>query len=165
MVTTISREEIFSLLSQINDPEVPAINIVELGVVREVNWENELLVVSVTPTYSGCPAMKMIEEEIQNKLHANGFENFKIKTVFFPAWTTDWMSDSTKQKLKEYGIAPPLKTSKLTNSPFHSFELKADCPFCGSNHTTLKSAFGSTACKALFYCDNCQQPFEHFKCI
>ena len=105
------------------------------------------------------------EDEIQNTLRINGFEKFKIKTVFSPAWTTDWMSEPAKQKLKEYGIAPPSKTNIKTNSPFHPLELKADCPFCGSVHTTLKSTFGSTACKALFYCDDCQQPFEHFKCI
>ena len=165
-IENITKETIWNLLKEIPDPEVPAINIVELGVVREVIIHDDSLEIIITPTYSGCPAMKMIEEDIISTLKENGFENIKIKTIFSPPWTTDWMTDETKAKLKSYGIAPPDKLSKEELFPFLSEKKKIlSCPYCNSENTVLQSQFGSTACKALYYCNNCQQPFEHFKCL
>ncbi len=162
----LSKQNIISLLESVNDPEVPVINIVELGVVRDVTIGDETFEVKITPTYSGCPAMKVIEDDIEQVLKANGYNNFTIKTIFAPVWTTDWMSEVTKQKLKDYGIAPPDKVSPIDHSPFLPLEKKIlPCPFCDSKDTFLKSQFGSTACKALYFCNSCAQPFEHFKCI
>jgi ring-1,2-phenylacetyl-CoA epoxidase subunit PaaD len=163
--TSISKEEIWKILRQVKDPEVPVLDIAELGVLRNVSFDNNKILITITPTYSGCPAMNAIEQEIKNKLKENGIENFLIKTIFSPAWTTDWMSNDAKQKLKDYGISPP---SQSTEQHLKSIsEGKSDpvqCPFCNSTDTKITSAFGSTACKALHYCNNCHQPFEEFKC-
>ena len=154
-------ESIRELLSTINDPEVPVINIVELGIVREVQLSDDEITVTITPTYSGCPAMKMIEDEIQRVLQENGFTKISIKTVFAPVWTTDWLSDNAKEKLKNYGIAPP---RLVANSPLLQIELPTiQCPHCNSKNTQVKSEFGSTACKAYYFCHSCQQAFEYFK--
>jgi ring-1,2-phenylacetyl-CoA epoxidase subunit PaaD len=157
-------DQIRALLCEIPDPEVPAISVVDLGVVRDIRISENLVEVDITPTYSGCPALKTMEEQIRKKLLDHGLQS-QIKTVFKPAWTTDWMTDSTKQKLKEYGIAPPPKLSFEHLHPFSIQEKKQlECPFCNSENNHLTSQFGSTACKALYFCDNCHQPFEHFKC-
>ncbi len=160
---TISEERIFELLGEIPDPEVPVISIVELGIVRSVKIEDEIMI-EITPTYSGCPAMNAIEKEIGKKLTEEGIENFSIKTVYSETWTTDWMSDEAKQKLKDYGIAPPGKTED-GDWLETLFKKQVQCPFCNSINTKLTSQFGSTACKSLHYCSECSQPFEHFKCI
>lgn len=168
MISSAQHKEeiIWSLLKQIPDPEVPAINIVELGVVRDVIFSEDGSGVEVvmTPTYSGCPAMKVMEDDVKDKLTAEGYE-VKIKIIYKPAWTTDWMSEETKAKLKAYGISPP---PKLTFEHFHPLSsvknAEVMCPFCDSTNTSLTSQFGSTACKALHYCNNCHQPFELFKC-
>jgi ring-1,2-phenylacetyl-CoA epoxidase subunit PaaD len=161
----ISKQQIFDLLNTIPDPEVPAISIVELGVVRDaiINDDNSIEV-TITPTYSGCPALKMMEEDIIEKLEAEGHK-VSVKTVFKPAWTTDWMSDETKEKLRVYGIAPPEKLTFEHILPLGKGEERVvKCPFCKAINTHLTSQFGSTACKALYFCDSCHQPFEHFKC-
>lgn len=159
-----SIEKIKKLLQSIPDPEIPVINIDELGVLRNVAMENEKIVVTVTPTYSGCPAMHAIEKEIAKTLDENGFVNYEIKTVLHPAWTTDWMNDAAKDKLRAYGIAPPEKSSADKNvlSLYPKIIL---CPKCGSKHTEVISQFGSTACKALYRCNDCLEPFDYFKCI
>mgnify|MGYP002398219536 CR=1 FL=1 len=161
----VSANDIFKWLSAIPDPEVPVINIAELGVLRQVYWDNETLHVEITPTYSGCPAMFAIESEIKSLLQQKGLkrEQILVKTVFTPAWTTDWLSDEAKKKLLDYGIAPPHHSSKIKNLSVQDIPTK--CPFCGSENTKLTSWFGSTACKALYYCNQCNQPFEHFKCL
>jgi ring-1,2-phenylacetyl-CoA epoxidase subunit PaaD len=164
-IRTPEQAKVWDLLNTIPDPEVPAISIVELGVVRSVSIDGDAVEVSMTPTYSGCPALKTMEDEVQRVLIENGYQP-GIRIVYKPAWTTEWMSESTKAKLKSYGIAPPPKLtfehlhplSKTGNSPVH-------CPFCDSTDTTLTSHFGSTACKALYMCHHCTQPFEQFKCI
>ncbi len=154
-------ESIRELLSAINDPEVPAINILELGIVREVRLNGDEITVIITPTYSGCPAMKMIEDDINRVLKENGFSNVSIKTIFAPAWTTDWMSEGAKEKLKNYGIAPPQMVSQ---SPLLQIEIPTvQCPNCNSKNTRLKSQFGSTSCKSYYFCQSCQQAFEYFK--
>jgi ring-1,2-phenylacetyl-CoA epoxidase subunit PaaD len=162
---SISKSEIFQILKQVKDPEVPVLDIAELGVLRDVSFDDDKFLITITPTYSGCPAMNAIEQEIKSTLKENGIENFSIKTIFSPAWTTDWMSDQAKQKLKDYGIAPPAETSEQhLKSILERKSKPVQCPFCNSTDTKLTSAFGSTACKALHFCNHCHQPFEEFKC-
>ena len=159
----ISKEHIMHLLEEVKDPEIPVLNVVEMGIVRKIETKDSQTIVYITPTYSGCPAMKTIEDEILDILYSNNIKNASVKKVYMPAWTTDWITDEAKQKLKDYGIAPPgdLEKDELQSI----FEKKLECPFCKSENTKLTSEFGSTACKSLHYCDNCCQPFEHFKCI
>ncbi len=160
---TIQKEKIWSILKEIPDPEVPVISIVDLGIARDVRIENDKVTVDITPTYSGCPAMNVIEKEIIQKIKETGITEVEIKTVFSPVWTTDWLTDEAKEKLREYGIAPPEKTSTdkslLTGKP-----KIISCPRCGSEKTILVSQFGSTACKALYKCETCLEPFDYFKC-
>jgi ring-1,2-phenylacetyl-CoA epoxidase subunit PaaD len=159
-----TREDIFALLHEIPDPEIPVISIVELGVVREVDFTDKSIEVTITPTYSGCPAMKQMEDDVRKKLSEHGFETVKIKTVFNPPWTTDWLNEEARQKLQDYGIAPPEESttdkSFLTNKPKH-----ITCPRCKSTNTYMVSQFGSTACKALYKCNDCLEAFDYFKCI
>lgn len=159
---------IWQLLEMVKDPEIPVLSIIDLGIVRSItctaptNHAGEMEVcVYVTPTYSACPAVEMINAEIKLALSEAGYKNAKIEQVLFPAWTTDWMSDIGKQKLKKYGIAAPIGKS-CDHTALE--DLKVVCPQCGSDNTTIISAFGSTACKALFKCNNCLEPFDYFKC-
>ncbi len=158
---------LLDVLRGIPDPEVPALDIVELGIVRGVATRPDgAVTVEVTPTYSGCPAMRVIEEEIVAALRANGYDRIEVRTVYTPAWTTDWMSDEAKAKLKAYGIAPPGRAAvEQPLVPLTRAVPRAACPYCGSSNTERKSEFGSTACKAIHYCHHCQQPFEEFKAI
>tara|TARA_B100001094_G_scaffold268203_1_gene271808 strand:+ start:411 stop:863 length:453 start_codon:yes stop_codon:yes gene_type:complete len=144
-------DKIWELLNTVPDPEIPVISVVELGVIRDVIFSENSYVISITPTYSGCPAVKAFQDDIKTCLKENDIENFELKIVYSPTWTTDWMTESTKEKLKKYGIAPPSKT--------------VICPQCDSKKTELISEFGATACKALYKCKDCLEPFEHFKCI
>jgi ring-1,2-phenylacetyl-CoA epoxidase subunit PaaD len=161
----ITTEDVRKILKEVKDPEVPVLDIEELGVLREVSFDDDKILITITPTYSGCPAMNAIEQEITLKLKEHGIENFSIKTIFSPAWTTDWMNDEAKQKLKDYGIAPPAQTTnQQLKSIIEGKSKPVECPFCNSTNTKITSAFGSTACKALHYCNNCHQPFEEFKC-
>ena len=161
---TYTEDEIRGILNEIPDPEVPAISIVELGVVRDIRITDNGVEVDITPTYSGCPALKTMEDDVRAKMQEHNIP-VKIKTIFKPAWTTEWMSDETKEKLRAYGIAPPQKLNFANLHPFAKDQSDPlACPFCSSTNTRLTSQFGSTACKALYFCDNCHQPFEHFKC-
>ena len=166
MATTIlSSEKIKALLAQIPDPEIPVISIVDLGILRDVKVVSATEIsVTITPTYSGCPAMRVIEDEIKLLLKKEGFEKINIITVLTPAWTTDWLNDAAKEKLRQYGIAPPEKTSVDKNTLLGK-ERKIKCPQCGSEHSEMISQFGSTACKALYRCLSCKEPFDYFKCI
>ncbi|MEY3397777.1 MAG: hypothetical protein RL220_371 [Bacteroidota bacterium] len=156
--------DIWKVLGEIEDPEIPVISIVELGVVRDVSWNGDELVVSMTPTYTGCPAMKAMEDDVREVLNELHIEKFTIKTVLSPPWTTDWITDEAREKLREYGIAPPLKTSADKLS-LMGRSRDISCPRCGSRHTSMISQFGSTACKALYRCEDCREPFDYFKCI
>lgn len=159
-----TKNEILNLLAGINDPEIPVLNIVEMGIVHRAFYENEKLIVEITPTYSGCPAMKVIEDEILDVMYSNGCDNIEVKKIFAPAWTTDWMTEKAKDKLKNYGIAPP--EGKTEKDFFRDQNKKpVKCPYCKSVKTKLTNRFGSTACKSLHFCLECTQPFEHFKCI
>jgi ring-1,2-phenylacetyl-CoA epoxidase subunit PaaD len=165
MITALKEEEVFKLLSEIQDPEVPALTISDLGMLRSVKKEADFFEITITPTFTGCPAMRTIEEEISKLLHSAGINDFKIKTILSPAWTTDWISQDGRKKLKEYGIAPPSSSAAAhLKAITEGRKVKAVCPFCSSENTRLTSAFGSTACKSLHYCNNCNQPFEEFKC-
>ncbi len=144
-------QHIWELLNTVPDPEIPVISVVELGVVRDVSYKNNSYKICITPTYSGCPAVKTFTDDIEVCLLKNGIDNFKIELVYSPAWTTDWMSEKTKEKLQKYGIAPPSKVIA--------------CPLCLSENTELISEFGATACKAMHKCLDCLEPFEAFKCI
>lgn len=154
-------ELVWERLSLIPDPEVPVISIVELGVVRGVKYDGETLEIVITPTYTGCPAMHLFVAEVKAAMHDQGFDNLKITTVYAPAWTTDWLSPEAKEKLRRYGIAPPVKED-LSDDPFAP-PPAIPCPRCDSENTTLVSQFGATACKSLYSCQDCKEPFEYFK--
>jgi len=164
MLTALNKDQVFALLSQIPDPEIPVITIQELGVLRKVEMINDEYVVDITPTYSGCPAMKMIEQDIVAKLKEHGITKVKMNMVYSPAWTTDWINEEAREKLRKYGIAPPEHSSvdknTLTGKPKN-----LACPQCGSKQVEMISQFGSTACKALYKCLDCKEPFDYFKCI
>ncbi|MCC6690521.1 MAG: phenylacetate-CoA oxygenase subunit PaaJ [Bacteroidia bacterium] len=159
-----TKESIIKLLSAIPDPEIPVINIFELGVLRNVELINGTCIVTITPTYSGCPAMKLIENQISAALKAEGINEVQIKMVYSPPWTTDWISDEAKEKLRQYGIAPPEK-STMDKGILLGKNKQPACPQCSSINTSMISQFGSTACKALYRCNNCKEPFDYFKCI
>ncbi len=143
------------------DPEIPVLTIADLGVLRDVVVAGDRVEVAITPTYSGCPAMNMIVLEIELALEREGFHNARVRTVLSPAWTTDWMSEEGRRKLKEYGIAPPAPAS--SRRALFGVQQVA-CPQCGSDDTELLSEFGSTGCKALWRCKSCREPFDYFKC-
>lgn len=167
-IKALSKDQIWSWLEEVIDPEIPVLNVVEMGIVRDVDIKKDgEVVVKITPTYSGCPAMNAIEMEIHKKLQEKGIEKFKVLTDFKESWTTDWMTEHAKKKLKDYGIAPPEKTDNNADflTTLKSSQKIIPCPFCDSTDTELQSEFGSTACKSQYYCNGCNQPFEHFKCI
>lgn len=161
----LSKAEIENLISKIPDPEIPVISIKELGILRDVKLNNDEVEVVITPTYSGCPAMRLIEDQIKEALGEQGIEKFKVTSVLTPAWTTDWITDEAKKKLEDYGIAPPEKSSpdKSLLDPFGPKDLR--CPHCKSKDVKMVSQFGSTACKAHYKCNDCLEPFDYFKCI
>ena len=159
-------DAVWAILETVNDPEIPVLSIVDLGIIRDVaivkhENGNQQIKVTITPTYSGCPAMDVISIQIKMALIANGFNQTLIQQALSPAWTTDWITENGKQQLKAYGIAPPVGKS-FDNDYLE--DLVIECPQCNSNNTVLVSAFGSTACKALFKCLDCKEPFDYFKC-
>src|SRR5215217_3282533 len=157
------QETIYSYLEEVKDPEVPVLSILDLGIVRYVNVnEDDEATVTITPTYSGCPAMDVIGMNIRLALSGRGFSKVNIEMQLSPAWTTDWMTAEGKRKLKEYGIAPPQRMSATKQGLFEDDNIA--CPRCDSQDTTLVSNFAATACKALYKCNTCHEPFEHFKC-
>lgn len=153
----------WKLLEQVKDPEIPVLSIVDLGIVREVNVEEGKVEVVITPTYSGCPAMDFIEVNIKSLLQNSITDKIEVKTVLSPAWTTDWITEAGRIALKKYGIAPPVKESEDKSLLFAKATAVA-CPRCDSSNTKLISKFGSTACKSLYSCDDCLEPFDYFKC-
>jgi ring-1,2-phenylacetyl-CoA epoxidase subunit PaaD len=155
------KQRAWEAAAQVVDPEIPVLTIADLGVLRNVIVEDGHVEVTITPTYSGCPAMNMIALEIELALEREGFRGSKIRTVLSPAWTTDWMSEDGRRKLREYGIVPP----KPTGSRRALFGVeRIPCPQCGSDDTEVLSEFGSTSCKALWRCKSCREPFDYFKC-
>ena len=163
-IANISTQEIWKILETVTDPEVPVLSVIDLGIVRNVEINADDIIITVTPTYSGCPATEVINMFIKLALIENGYKNVQVKTVLSPAWTTEWMTETGKEKLKAYGIAPP-KPMQVVCTPAHFQEEEAiECPHCNSYHTRLISRFGSTACKALYQCEDCKEPFDYFKC-
>ena len=157
------RDEILRWLEEVKDPEVPVLSVRELGVLRDVEVGDDGVVVVMTPTYSGCPAMHAMEAEVLSTLERHGVPNARVRTVYSPAWTTDWLSTEAKAKLAAYGIAPPgAVDGDLV--PLRR-RTSVECPYCQSPNTTMRSEFGSTACKAILFCNSCHQPFELFKAI
>lgn len=157
--------ELLEILEDVKDPEVPVLSVVELGIVRDARRAGSGAVVTVTPTYSGCPAMREIEAEIRQALVARGIGPVEIRTTYTPAWTTDWMSEGAKAKLEAYGIAPPSSTRESSVVQLVRRAPAVACPRCRSRNTELTSEFGSTACKSLRVCRACGEPFEEFKAI
>lgn len=163
MSKIITKEIIEKILEQIPDPEIPVISIVDLGIVRDIIFDDHKVIVNITPTYSGCPAMMAIQNDIVSKLKEEGIEEVEVRLVFDEVWTTDWINEAAKERLRVYGIAPPEKSSQdkslITGKP-----RIVNCPRCGSSNTSVVSQFGSTACKALYRCEDCREPFDYFKC-
>ncbi|MGO1068814.1 1,2-phenylacetyl-CoA epoxidase subunit PaaD [Lysobacter sp. CA199] len=170
--TLPSTAQVWDWLSQVPDPEIPVISLTDLGVIREVEWESDTLVVTVTPTYSGCPATGVINLDIENALRDRGVEKIRLRRRISPPWTTDWISREGRRKLLDYGIAPPIdgtaadgrtaaRIAKLSGRP----GLAIACPRCASMRTQKVSQFGSTPCKASYRCEDCLEPFDYFKCI
>lgn len=161
---TISITQVYTWLSEISDPEIPAVSILDLGIVRDVVLADDAASVSVTitPTYSGCPAMDLISMQIRMALMSRGFKKVDINMQLAPAWTTDWITPEGKAKMQAYGIAPPIRKAKDGLGLFEEDDI--ECPHCHSHHTELVSQFGATSCKAMYRCLDCKEPFEHFKC-
>ena len=157
-----TKEEILEILEQVKDPEIPVLSIIDLGVVREVDPVN--LEITITPTYSGCPAMQVIEDDIIAALKNEGLGVATVKTTLSPAWTTDWITADARRRLEEYGIAPPVEGSPDKGALFEETK-NVRCPQCKSLNTSMISQFGSTACKALYKCNDCLEPFDYFKCL
>jgi len=164
-------EEVWRWLGEVPDPEIPVISLTDLGIIRDVSWDGDTLVVAVTPTYSGCPATTVINLDIEAALKGHGIEKLRLERRLSPAWTTDWISAEGREKLRAYGIAPPIdgtaadgrlmaRASRLAGS-----NLAVACPRCGSTRTEKVSQFGSTPCKASYRCRDCLEPFDYFKCI
>jgi ring-1,2-phenylacetyl-CoA epoxidase subunit PaaD len=160
-----AREEYWTAVGAVLDPEVPVLSVIDLGIVRDMREERGAVVVDVTPTYSGCPAMQTIEHDIVEALEKAGAERVVVNTIFQPAWTTDWISADARERLRAYGIAPPSGMAAVATEliPLQRRQDIITCPHCGSRNTERRSEFGSTACKALYYCAGCAEPFEYFK--
>ena len=159
----VGKEQIYNWLEEVSDPEIPVLSVIDLGVVRDAQIIDGEWLITITPTYSGCPAMKTMEEDILSKLKDKGIDSAKVELVLAPAWSTDWLSENGRIKLYEYGIAPP--EHEVDKSVLFAEPTIVPCPKCGSRNTRMVSQFGSTACKALYQCNDCQEPYDYFKCL
>ncbi|MEO8608687.1 MAG: 1,2-phenylacetyl-CoA epoxidase subunit PaaD [Chloroflexota bacterium] len=157
----IAVDEIWELLDEVKDPEIPVVSLVEMGIVRdvEISADNAVTII-ITPTFSACPALQVMKRDIVERLKDAGIQDVKVKVVYAPPWTTDWISSAAREKMRAFGLAP---------APQHggNFEVKlldaVACPYCGSLRTSIRNSFGSTPCRMIYYCDTCQQPFEQMK--
>jgi ring-1,2-phenylacetyl-CoA epoxidase subunit PaaD len=156
-------ERVRAILDSVKDPEVPVVSVIELGIVRDVSVDGARVSITITPTYSGCPAMREIEQDIRAALTAEGIDNVSLETVHAPAWTTDWIGTEAREKLRRYGIAPPGAAEPGGLIALTRRRAAVVCPHCGSSKTELRSEFGSTACKAIHVCNACLEPFDEFK--
>lgn len=156
----MTKEQIISILSEVKDPEIPVLSISDLGILRDVEITDEKISIQITPTYSGCPAMEIIQDDIRMALAKYGINNIEIKQIISPAWTTEWMTPQGKEKLQAYGIAAPAPGGCLLSGD----DKPESCPHCHSMNIEMISRFGSTACKALYRCEDCLEPFDYFKC-
>lgn len=163
-LASASIEQVYAWLQEVPDPEIPVLSVVDLGVVRDVAWDGDACVVVITPTYSGCPAMREITEDIRQVLARHGIGEVRVETRLSPAWTTDWMSEKGRAALKDYGIAAPAQQAiDISGISRRNAGPAIECPRCGSRDTRLVSNFGSTSCKALYRCVSCREPFDYFK--
>ncbi|MGQ3211355.1 MAG: 1,2-phenylacetyl-CoA epoxidase subunit PaaD [Shinella sp.] len=167
-----SLDEVWHWLAEVPDPEIPVISLTDLGIIRDVAWRDDTLVVTVTPTYSGCPATTIINLDIETALAEKGLSKVKLERQLSPAWTTDWISAEGRKKLRDYGIAPPIDGTAADGVLMKRIDrlsgrsnLTIACPRCGSTNTEKISQFGSTPCKASYRCTDCLEPFDYFKCI
>lgn len=159
-----STDRIREWLAEVTDPEIPVLTIEDLGILRDIRQEDDGIRIVITPTYSGCPAMMAIRMDIVRTLNARGIDCVRVEEALSPAWTTDWLSEQGREKLRAYGIAPPVGKAQGKSALFGEPDAVA-CPQCGSERTTRTSEFGSTACKAMYRCEDCLEPFDYFKCI
>ena len=163
-LASASIEQVYAWLQEVPDPEIRVLSVVDLGVVRDVAWDGDACVVVITPTYSGCPAMREITEDIRQVLARHGIGEVRVETRLSPAWTTDWMSEKGRAALKDYGIAAPAQQAiDISGISRRNAGPAIECPRCGSHDTRLVSNFGSTSCKALYRCVSCREPFDYFK--
>ena len=162
-----AREAYWEAVGRVLDPEVPVLSVIDLGIVRDIREEGDAVIVDVTPTYSGCPAMQVIEHDVREALAHAGARSVVVNTVFQPAWTTDWISPDARERLRAYGIAPPTGAAAVATElvPLQRRAETIACPRCDSRNTERRSEFGSTACKAIYYCLSCAEPFEYLKAI
>lgn len=156
-------ERVWEALRQIPDPEIPVINVVEMGIVRDVEVKGDRATITMTPTFSGCPALHLIREHLEAAARALGFTEVEVKTVLAPPWSTDWITPEAKEKLRQYGIAPPLPSQEVGLIQLELAPIR--CPRCGSLNTSTKNTFGPTLCKSIHVCNDCQEPFEGFKAV
>ena len=159
----VTKEIILSWLEEVCDPEIPVLSLADLGVLRDVEYRNNEWLITITPTYSGCPAMKTMEADVLAKLKEKGVDDVRVELVLSPAWTTDWLSEEGRKKLRSFGIAPP--EDEVDKSVLFAAPTVVPCPKCGSRETKMVSQFGSTACKAHYKCLSCLEPFDYFKCL
>ncbi|HEY2721932.1 MAG TPA: 1,2-phenylacetyl-CoA epoxidase subunit PaaD [Chitinophagaceae bacterium] len=161
----LNKETVYSYLTEVKDPEIPVLSVIDLGIVRDVilSGDDEIEII-ITPTYSGCPALDAMATSIRIMLSTLGFKKIKITQTLSPAWTTDWISEEGKRKLKEYGIAPPNPSQQVCQEKLFVPNEAIQCPHCSSWHTHRVSEFGSTPCKSLYVCEDCKEPFDYFKC-
>ena len=157
---TLTSDIIWKALEDVKDPEIPVVSLVEMGIIRRVDVSNHKVVVSMTPTFSGCPAMHVMQAAVVERIRQLGAEAVEVKMVLTPPWSSDWITDEARAKLTAFGLAPPPRHAGRIEIIFSE---QVTCPYCGSDNTTVKNTFGSTLCRAIFYCNNCQQPFEQFK--
>ncbi|RMG95083.1 MAG: phenylacetate-CoA oxygenase subunit PaaJ [Chloroflexi bacterium] len=158
---TVTQEEIWQALQDVKDPEIPVVSIVEMGIVREVSLTDNGVLVKMTPTFSGCPALEVMKNDIIERIHQMGIQNVQVETVLDPPWTSDWITDEAREKLRQFGLAPPPKHGG--NLVSVAFLDVAICPRCGSTNTVIKNTFGPTLCRTIWYCNDCQDAFEQFK--
>ena len=159
----VTKETILSWLEEVCDPEIPVLSLADLGVLRDVEYLKNEWLITITPTYSGCPAMKTMEADVLAKLKEKGVDDVRVELVLSPAWTTDWLSEEGRKKLRSFGIAPP--EDEVDKSVLFAAPTVVPCPKCGSRETKMVSQFGSTACKAHYKCLSCLEPFDYFKCL
>jgi len=158
----LTQDEVWEVLGQIQDPEIPVISLVEMGIIRQVDLDGEHATITIAPTFSGCPALQVIQQDIREILQRAGFNSVVVRLSYSPAWTTEWITEEGREKLKAFGIAPPVHHSGLIEL---ALVLPAPCPYCGSTNTNVKNEFGATQCRSISFCNQCQQPFEQFKPI
>ncbi len=160
-MTKLTPTQIWQALEQVKDPEIPVVSVVEMGIVREVTVDGDAVRVTMTPTFSGCPALDVMRRDIETAVRQLGIQNVTVETILYPPWSTDWITDDAREKLRQFGLAPPQKHSGNLISV--AFLDVAECPRCGSKNTTIKNSFGPTLCRMIYYCHDCQDAFEQFK--